>query len=317
MKELTKVYGDLLQDKRVRSEQSKYETLTRQRNTAMSKYKKSYKAFKELMNGLSQAQAFYMQMGESVDNLNQNVETFVNNRRSEGAQLLSQIERDKALHASGQEDREREKLQSLMERLSMEPTPTSTSPKPRPQALKMSSQHGTPSGSKSPIPQYPSTTSQIPSYPPYPPTSGRTSVDPYGQFYGAPTPVSAPAPGPEGYNPMAYLYQPQASPAANQQYFNPSQPPYGTGYPTSPPIPGPGQPHTPQYMHGGYVPPPPPPRPATMGYGPPGAQYPPAGGYPMTTSMSQGAGRPQQGQQQPGQGQGAQNDPWAGLSAWK
>ena len=121
MKELTKVYSDLLLDKRVRSEQSKYETITRQRNTVMARYKKAYNTFNELTSGLVQAQGFYTEMTETVDSLKKNVDTFVNNRRSEGAQLLNQIERDKANVASGQEDREREKLRQLMERLSTEP----------------------------------------------------------------------------------------------------------------------------------------------------------------------------------------------------
>ncbi|KAI2252921.1 bck1-like resistance to osmotic shock, partial [Ophidiomyces ophidiicola] len=75
MKELAKVYGDLLQDKRVRAEQSKYETLSRQRNSVVSKYRKVHKVFKELLSGLDQAQAFYMQMKDTVDNLKKNVDT--------------------------------------------------------------------------------------------------------------------------------------------------------------------------------------------------------------------------------------------------
>src|SRR5699024_7361950 len=59
MKELTKTYGDLLQDKRVRSEQSKYEAITKQRNAVLSKYKKAYSAFNNLVSGLAQAQNFY------------------------------------------------------------------------------------------------------------------------------------------------------------------------------------------------------------------------------------------------------------------
>ncbi|KMU84114.1 vacuolar protein-sorting protein bro1 [Coccidioides immitis H538.4] len=110
MKELAKVYGDLLQDKRVRAEQSKYETLSRQRNSVISKYRKVHKAFKELLSGLDQAQTFYMQMKDTVDSLKKNVDTFLNNRRSEGAQLLNQIERDKS--STGHEDREREKLKT-------------------------------------------------------------------------------------------------------------------------------------------------------------------------------------------------------------
>lgn len=346
MKELAKVYGDLLQDKRVRAEQTKHETLTRQRNAALSKYKKSYKAFKELVNGLGQARAFYMQMKDSVDSLMKNVETFVSNRRSEGAQLLSQIERDKAVHASGQEDREREKLKQLMERLSMEPTPTTSTGSTSPTKSRSQGAKATSSTSKSPrSPQYPasSASGQTPSYPYFQPSSHTPSIDPYGstnQPYhpqgGTPAHAPTASVASEGYNPMAYFYQqPPISPPPNQQYFGSTQQvPYGSGYPAaaSPPpgggIPGGGQPqqaaaaappppipsHTPQqYMPPGYVPPPPPPRPSPMPYSTPQGQY--AGpSYPATS----GAGRqsqppPPHGQ---GQGQGSQNDPWAGLHAW-
>jgi hypothetical protein len=332
MKELAKVYGDLLQDRRVQAEQTRYETLTRQRNAALSKYKKSYKAFKELTNGLDQAQAFYTQMKESVDSLMKNVETFVNNRRSEGAQLLSQIERDKAIHASGQEDREREKLKKLMERLSMEPTPSnsagSASPKPRPHSSTLTTAQQT---AKSPVsPQYAqagmgsSAAMPSPSYPAFPPNGRAPSVDPYSGAHqpyhlpGAPAPVPIVS-SPEAYNPMAYFYQPQVSPPPNQQYFNPAHLPYGGAYPTSPP-PGqqPGPPplpsHTPQYhVPTGYVPPPPPPRPSTMTYPAAGGQYPSM--YPPAGRPPQGAGH-QASQSGSQSAQGSQNDPWAGLHVW-
>jgi hypothetical protein len=85
----------------------------------------SFQAFNDLIAGLMRAQSFYSEMRETVDSLEENVETFVNNRRSEGAQLLNSIERDKASNAGDQADRERDRLRELMERMSMDP---STSP---------------------------------------------------------------------------------------------------------------------------------------------------------------------------------------------
>ncbi|EFE41127.1 hypothetical protein TRV_04143 [Trichophyton verrucosum HKI 0517] len=317
MKELAKVYGDLLQDKRVRAEKSKYEVLTKQRNTVISKYRKAHKAFNELLNGLSQAQAFYMQMRDTIDNLQQNVETFLNNRRSEGAQLLSQIERDKAAQASGHEERERDKLKNLMERLSVDPaSSSSTPPPPAPKRAANTAKSPTHSGlppqqppTRSPITaQYPPSTST--GYPPvaYPsgngisPTEGYGSQQPYTQHM-----------NPEAYNPMAYLYQqPPTSPPPLQQYYA-SPPSYG-GYPGSPPIPQPQIPpsHTPQYLPQGYVPPPPPPRHSPVQYNSPGQGQ---GGYQQPTS-NYPPSQPSHRANQPSQSQN-QNDPWAGLNAWK
>ncbi|KAK2764788.1 bck1-like resistance to osmotic shock [Emmonsiellopsis sp. PD_33] len=309
MKELTKVYGDLLQDKRVRSEQSKYEALTRQRNAVMSKYKKIYNAFRDITSGLEQAQTFYAEMKETVESLKNNVDTFVNNRRSEGAQLLSQIERDKSHHQSAQEDREREKLKNLMERLSVETNPqsppTSSSSKPRPSPLKTSS------GRSPSIPSHhastssaipPSTVTQSPAvtYPSYPASGQYMAGQPYQQGTGTPA---------EGYNPMAYLYQqPPISPPPNQQYFSPNQ--YGYASPQS----STGiQSHASQFIPQGYVPPPPPPRPSQSPYPPANAQYPPAG-YMQGRPYS---GAPQHQSQTPQGGAQNSNDPWAGLNAWK
>ncbi|KAL1613917.1 putative vacuolar protein-sorting protein bro1 [Diplodia seriata] len=106
MKQLTQTYGDLLQDKRVRSEQSKYEAFSRQRSSVMSKYRKIFQAFNDLISGLMRAQAFYSDMKETVESLQQNVESFVNNRRAEGGQLLGSIESRKATGSSEQADRE-------------------------------------------------------------------------------------------------------------------------------------------------------------------------------------------------------------------
>ncbi|EEQ91236.1 vacuolar protein-sorting protein bro1 [Blastomyces dermatitidis ER-3] len=315
MKELTKVYGDLLQDNRVRSEQSKYEVLTRQRNSVMSKYKKIYNAFKDINSGLQQAQAFYAEMKDTVDSLRKNVDTFVNNRRSEGAQLLSQIERDKAHHQSSQEDREREKLKSLMERLSVETSPqsqpTSSSSKPRPSPLKttpgrspsISTHHNTMS--------YPSTSQYMtgqqqqqpqPQPQPQPPLQQQQQQQP--QQYPQQGPPGV-APSAEGYNPMAYLYQPPISPPPNQQYFSPSQ--YGYASPQQPT----------QFMPQGYIPPPPPPRPSQSPYPQSSAPYPPAGYMQPRPYSAMQQQHPSQTPQGPSGGQSNSNDPWAGLNAWK
>ncbi|KAI9877113.1 MAG: bck1-like resistance to osmotic shock, partial [Watsoniomyces obsoletus] len=64
-------------------------------------------------------------MKESVDSLEKNVETFVSNRRAEGAQLLSQIEQIKSSAVGGQAAAEQKRMQELMERLSMDPKSTS------------------------------------------------------------------------------------------------------------------------------------------------------------------------------------------------
>ncbi|KAJ5243298.1 uncharacterized protein N7469_001625 [Penicillium citrinum] len=234
MKELTKIYADLLQDKRVQSEQSKYEGITRQRNSVMARYKKIYEAYNGLSSGIVQARNFYKEMGENVDSLRKNVETFISNRRSEGAQLLSQIERDKASGVSEQEDREREKLRQLMERLSTEPKPSSTSP-----STGSAVAPPAPSKIKCP-PRYPPTMPGAP--PPGVPLSH--SPAPYGQYMGGtpgympgqPFQQGAAAPLSEGYNPMAYPYQTPVSPPPNQQFFSPTPTPY-SGYTSASPAP--------------------------------------------------------------------------------
>ncbi|MCJ1249608.1 bck1-like resistance to osmotic shock [Trapelia coarctata] len=254
MKELTKLYGDLLQDKRVRSEQAKYETFTRQRNSVLSRYRKIFQAFNDLIAGLTRARSFYSEMRDTVESLNQNVEAFVNNRREEGGQLLGQIERAKTSNADGQADRERERLRQLMERMTVNPSPptrsksSATRPPPLSRASQPSSGHGY----------------QPPTSPPY------NANPPLTHYSMPPTHSSGPGYAPNGayqephrqaayttgYDPMQYPYQPK-SPPANQGY--PQQP----GYPY------------PQQLPPGFVPPPPPPGPPPgYGYGaaPPGRQ---------------------------------------------
>lgn len=326
LKELTKTYADLLQDKRVRSEQAKYEAFTRQRNTVLTRYKKVFQAFNDLIAGLLRAESFYSEMKDSVESLEKNVETFVNNRRSEGAQLLSQIERDKANNAGGQADRERDRLRELMERMSVDPSSSSSptrskSSSSRPAPLSRSSQSQPQQQqqqqqqqsnaylTKSPpiSPPYTSTGLQSPEiasvynngYPQYSMMSnGHYGPPPGRELYQA----GGVAGSTDPYNPMAYPYQTPVSPPPNQQFYPPN--PAGPGYPQYPPQ------HN-QYMPHGYVPPPPPPGP------PPGSQqtfpnpstpYPAGpGGYAQHPTS-----RPSGSSQQHGP-----SDPWAGLNAWK
>ncbi|KAF2877381.1 BRO1-like domain-containing protein [Massariosphaeria phaeospora] len=118
LKELTRTYSDLLKDKRVRSEQTKYEAFSRQRSSVMTKYRRVYQSFNDLVAGLMRAQGFYSEMKETVSSLHKNVETFITNRRSEGGQLLSKIEQSKSQGAEGEQQR----MKELMERMSMEPS---------------------------------------------------------------------------------------------------------------------------------------------------------------------------------------------------
>lgn len=323
MKELTKTYGDLLQDKRVRSEQAKYEGFTRQRNAVLTRYKKVFQAFNDLIAGLLTAESFYSEMKDSVESLEKNVETFVNNRRSEGAQLLSQIERDKASNAGGQADKERDRLRELMERMSVDPSssslPTrskSSSSRPAPLSRPSQShsqqpqqQQSTPYPTKSPpiSPPYTSTGLQSPDiasvysngYPQYSVLSnGNYALPPGRDLY-----QSGGAAGPnDPYNPMAYPYQAPGSPPPNQQFY-----PQNSAVPAYPQYP----PQHNQYMPHGYIPPPPPPGPppgSQQTFSNPSTPYPAGpGGYAQHPTLRQSGSSQQHGQ----------NDPWAGLNAWK
>lgn len=322
MKELTKLYGDLLQDKRVRSEQAKYEGFTRQRNMVLGKYKKIFQAFNDLVAGTTRAQSFYSEMRDTVESLEKNVETFVNNRRSEGAQLLSQIEREKAMSASGQADRERDRLRELMERISIDPSvsssPTKSSSRqaavPRSQQIvdhySQKPPHLSTPYSSQPLnsinqtpllnsPVNPSTYQNNLHYPSSPDgTQKQVHHQPASHESYPPAAVSLAS---DPYNPMLYPFQ----------IINPTPGSQG-GFPPNPSIPVPSQyPQHGQYLPQGYVPPPPPPGP------PPNSQanfsnskfpYPLGhGGFAHYEAPPQGSVNSQQDQ----------NDPWAGLNAWK
>jgi hypothetical protein len=308
MKELTTTFNALLQDKRVRSEQSKYEAIQRQRSSVINRYKRAYQEFLDLEAGLQSAKNWYSEMRETVSSLEKNVDTFVNNRRAEGAQLLNQIEEERSTSNNSQAERERERLRGLMERMSMEPAKATaqgaTSGRPTPAQLFQPGQG----------PRYPQTnfqgqyqvaTSPPPKQAKYP---GYTSPPPQNSFS-----------PPMTYDPSQYGRTPgPTSPPPNQTSFGVnlmphSPPPTQTSF---------GQTHQHQghqtygnygmpqpqqqagYVPPGFVPPPPPPGPPPLG--------------PQQTFHYDGGhgGQPQSAQPRSAQPQ-QPYDPWAGLNSWK
>jgi hypothetical protein len=350
MKDLTVSFNGLLQDKRVRSEQSKYENIQRQRATATQKYKRAYQEFLDLQAGLGGARTWYADMKDAVESLEKNVETFVNNRRAEGAQLLEQIEQEKAANKSAQAALEQERLRGLMERMAVEPantsanTGTARAARPIPAPLSFSSQdmypqktfggqYQTPS---SPPPQQMHTpySAHPSSYDPshYPRNAGPVSPQPnqtsFGQKAMRPGPASPP-PMQTSFNGGVQTLQlrphPQSPPPMQTSFGgsihrqNPASPP-----PTQTSFPGPShgrpfstygnpaaQAQSPAYVPPGFVPPPPPPGPPPLG--------------PQQTIHYQGqpneyapySAVPQSARPGSAQPQGQGHDPWAGLNAWK
>ncbi|KAK6364842.1 bck1-like resistance to osmotic shock [Exophiala oligosperma] len=246
LKDLTKSYGDLLQDKRVRSDQQKYDSIQKSRNSVLSRYRRVFNAHEDLTQGLLRAQGFYKEMKESVDSLEKNVESFVSNRRAEGAQLLHQIEQTKNSSASGQAAAEQRRMQELMNRLSMEPKSSSPSqieapalpPMPTLNASRspaaISPSYPTPNADPrftipprhSPAPVVPNGYSSQPQQPAQP--ANASPIDAQHAFaQGAATPLST------GYNPMAY---PERSTTSSMGQHPPTQQSYGYSPVTSPPV---------------------------------------------------------------------------------
>ena len=238
LKDLTRTFGDLLQDKRVRSDQQRYDAMQKSKNSVMNKYRRVFNAHEDLIQGLMRAQGFYTEMKESVDSLEKNVESFVSNRRAEGAQLLHSIEQTKSSSADGQAAAEQKRMQELMNRLSMEPKPTSPSHAEAPALPSLRPINA--SRSPAPVsPSYPTTNPDPrftipPRHSPAPvtsngysaqlqPPSQPTKPSPVEQHHpfaqGAATPLSS------GYNPMAYperagVASPNQQPP-NQYTFSP------------------------------------------------------------------------------------------------
>ncbi|QPH12051.1 bck1-like resistance to osmotic shock [Epichloe festucae Fl1] len=321
MKDLTATFNTLLQDKRVRSEQSKYETIQRQRSSVINKYKRAYQEFLDLEAGLQSAKNWYSEMRETVGSLNKNVETFVNNRRAEGAQLLNQIEQERAANKSSQAELEQERLRGLMERMSMEPAKTTAQPttsgRPRPAPLFQPGQ----------ATRYPQTNFQgqyqVPTSPPpnqakYP---GYSSPPPQSTFspptynpsqYGRTPGPTSPPPNQTSFG---VSYMPQ-SPPPNQTSFgqthqhqhHPHQTHGNYGAAQAQPQQQSQQQQQPGYVPPGFVPPPPPPGPPPLG--------------PQQTFHYGQQGYDSQGGQghnnQPRSAQPQQpHDPWAGLNSWR
>lgn len=342
MKELTVTFNNLLQDKRVRSEQSKYELIQRQRASVINKYKRAYQEFLDLEAGLQGAKGWYAEMRETVDSLEKNIETFVNNRRSEGAALLSQIEQDMAASKNAQAAMEQERLRGLMERMSMEPPtsparpPVSARPVPTPLSF------------TTPTTRYPPTNFagqyQVPNSPP--PVSAPYSVSNQATVPVPYSPQSSQPYNQPSYNPSTYGRNPgPVSPPPTQTTFGvaglrqgpASPPPTQTSFGVGGLRPGPSSPPPTQttfsqpnrpfstygnpaaaqqqqqqvYVPPGFVPPPPPPGPPPLG---PQQTF-----HFSSTEYGYGSGpqsaRPGSSQQQhPSQ---HPVDPWAGLNAWK
>lgn len=308
-------FNNLLQDKRVRLEQNKYEAITRQRASVMSKYKRVYQEFLDLEAGLSAAKKWYSEMKDTVNSLDKNVETFVNNRRSEGAQLLNQIEQERASNSGGQADRERDRLRGLMERMSMDPTGspsnvkaspnrahTAASPSAHYPTTNFAGQYQLPSS-----PQPHQTQMSFPSYSSPQPGAYYSQqplqrADPYNLGQRPPSQPQG------GYDPGSYPRRDHAqpiSPPPTQQHFPQNQ--YSYQQPTQ-------QSSTQQHhVPPGYVPPPPPPGPPPLG---PQQTFPqPAAVY--ATSHQSYSPAPANSHQRISQQQGSAADPWVGLNVWK
>ncbi|KAK5080600.1 bck1-like resistance to osmotic shock [Lithohypha guttulata] len=339
LKELTRSFGDLLQDKRVRTDQQKFENMQKSKAQVKNKYKKVFTAHEDMVQGLMRAQAFYSEMKDSVDSLAKNVEAFVNNRRAEGAQLLQQIEQNKSNAASGQAVAEQERLQKLMERMSMEPSKTPTSPqghRPAPLAPQFSYNQDQPplrspghSGAnadprftipprENPVPVIPNGYQSHPSsHTPQPPAPHSVMSPMNPQSHPAFTQSATPVPTSQSYNPMAYpernssmAQQPQSQhyayaqqPQQGQSQYQYHQP-QAQSLPQRPPQPqlSTGQPYFQQSHtpHPQSVQSPPP-----LNFTSPSQQY-PSFAFPQMTSP-QNQYPPGQQQQWPGYGGVPQN----------
>ena len=227
LKELTNAYADLLQDKRIRSDQQRYEGIQKARSNVLHRYRRAYNAHNDLTQGLLRAQSFYSEMKESVESLEKNVETFVSNRRAEGASLLSSIEAKKAGDAGGQAAAEQKRMQDLMQRLSMDPSNSSpTSQRPPtlpPQPMGVNTVRSPPPQQAYQDPRFtiPPREDPVPvftnGYPSYAqPISNQSPIDTqpsqqHSYSQGAAAPLS------QAYNPMAYPDRNITSPIHTQQ----------------------------------------------------------------------------------------------------
>lgn len=305
LKELGRTYNDLLADRRVRKEQDKYEGFVRQRNTVLAKYKKVYQAFRDLNTGLERARQFYEEMLDTAHSLKSNVDSFVENRRSEGGQFLQSIEGNRNASAggnAGSADREQARIRELMERMSVNPA--------APVSQLSSQQSSTFDGQQSqqqrhrPPPLQSFTTQQSSSgVPPYNPAASPPATP---RYPGTHQSGALQSPGlyqqhvshsqrDSSYNPSSYA---PISPPPHQQFFS-------TGS-SSGAIPG-------QHSHQGSS--------QYRGYGQQQPQQPanPQQQYYSGTGNGSSSGSSWQVPPPPPGPPPANNgnDPWAGLNSWK
>lgn len=211
----------------------------------MTKYRKVSHAFGDLQAGLERARQFYSEMKNTVESLSQNVTTFVGNRKAEGGDLLTRIEKKKNSGSPSSADQDNARLSDLMGRMNVaSPPPQAPSAhQHRPAPLQ-----NVPSYTYNPAASPPLTA-------PYAQSRGTPIQSPYGvppnqQRYTQPPTMQSQS-GSLGYNPNHY--GPVSPPATQSSFAHP--PSSYSGY-QSPPA---TQQHHP--IPSGYVPPPPPPGP--------------------------------------------------------
>ncbi|KAF3906204.1 hypothetical protein ABW20_dc0101397 [Dactylellina cionopaga] len=287
MKDLTAAYGELLQDKRVRSEQSRYEKLAKNKSAVVSAFKKVYRAFLDIQSGLDKAKSFYGEMKETVDSLDKNVDVFVNNRRQEGASLLAKIEKEKGANATA--EREQQRIRELMEKMSVGDQVGKHSPAPI-------------SVGQNSVVSPPHT----PRYANFPPIPQQQPTNVYGGQF-------SPGGQPGQYPPMMAQQQQQQQhqqQQQQQQYQNGQYVRRGSSAQNYPPYGQYPQQQQQPYNPSAYVPPPPPgPPPMNRQQSFP-QQY--TQGYPQQPQQQQPPPPPPPGQRQPGP-----QDPWSGLQSWR
>jgi hypothetical protein len=319
LKELGRTYNDLLADRRVRKEQDKYEGFVRQRNSVLAKYKKVFQAFRDLNTGLDRARQFYEEMVETSESLKSNVESFVENRRSEGGQLLQSIEIARSAGAggpNGSAEREQARMRELMERMSVNQT-SSPAPPPPPSQPPLGGGYEQPQRHRpAPLQSFSQQAPGIASYNPAasPPVTPRyTGLQQPGAGGQYPQPHQQQQQQHYPHRDSSYVPSSYApiSPPPQQQFFNAPQPGQsqqsiqnnafkGYGQPATQMQPQPGQ-------YGGAYPQQQQQQQQQQHFSPP----------PTTSNQAGGGGwqvpPPPPGPPPPNAGQ----DPWAGLNSWK
>lgn len=95
LRQLSTAYPDMKHDEHIRGKQQQSVRLQKQKALAIAELNKICAEFGLLMTGLMQAGKFYGDIQATMAVLAQNVETFVQNRKNEGAEILRGIEFEK------------------------------------------------------------------------------------------------------------------------------------------------------------------------------------------------------------------------------